>query len=405
LLLSAIGDRLDPQYPHYPEWCDSILKGINAYVREMPTQRGTIRRLMYGNLDVSPHGAMETDKPYPPRFRTFTDYRQYLSENYALIVANARDVARTQPMAVCSTQSRGYDTTAMNAIAAPHGLDKVFTMDSPDDDGAAICQRLGVPCIQLNRTAFAAEFQDEYLYYCALHHTQDVNLKDMRQHMPGVTLLLTGINGDVIWSRASKAALTGLDTVIRRADSGGHGMNELRLEVGFVQLPFPFMGARRKPDIVSITESTEMEPWRVGTDYDRPIPRRIAEVAGIPREWFGQTKMASVIFFPPPAMPHGPVLRREFLAYLSEERLLSRFTAWFYPLVRWYDGMLLQKSTERYVVIHFAERVVRKLFGLRFKPLWTRLDGALFCYCVNRTAGDLVHLQAAGCFGRQERSQ
>ena len=34
-----------------------------------------------------------------------------------------------------------------------------------------------------------------------------------------------------------------------------------------------------------------MRPWSVGGGYDRPIPRRIAEEAGVPRQHFGQRKM------------------------------------------------------------------------------------------------------------------
>jgi hypothetical protein len=37
-----------------------------------------------------------------------------------------------------------------------------------------------------------------------------------------------------------------------------------------------------------------MRPWSVGGDYDRPIPRRIAEEAGVPRQWFGRVKLAGM---------------------------------------------------------------------------------------------------------------
>ena len=36
-----------------------------------------------------------------------------------------------------------------------------------------------------------------------------------------------------------------------------------------------------------------MRPWSIGGAYDRPIPRRIAEEAGVPRDLFGQNKMAT----------------------------------------------------------------------------------------------------------------
>jgi hypothetical protein len=35
-----------------------------------------------------------------------------------------------------------------------------------------------------------------------------------------------------------------------------------------------------------------MDPWRVGAQYDRPIPRRIVESCGVPRHMFGQEKKA-----------------------------------------------------------------------------------------------------------------
>ena len=49
----------------------------------------------------------------PPRFQSFKDYQDYLLANYALIAANARDPTRIEPLEICSTQSTGYDTTAV----------------------------------------------------------------------------------------------------------------------------------------------------------------------------------------------------------------------------------------------------------------------------------------------------
>jgi len=39
----------------------------------------------------------------------------------------------------------------------------------------------------------------------------------------------------------------------------------------------------------------EMMPYTLNNDYDRPIPRRIAEESGVPRELFGQEKKAASI--------------------------------------------------------------------------------------------------------------
>ena len=363
---------------------------------------------MYRNLDVSRGKISESDKDMPPRFPCFKDYRDYLWDNYALIAANARDGARTQPLEICSTQSKGYDSTAVNAIAGGYGIDKVFTVtkaksifhvapyDSnvklPNDDGSEICEILELNCIPLNRHGFAEEFDQEFLYYCALHQNQDMNLKDIKHYMGNASLLLTGINGDIVWPRENIAMRTFLDSAIRRGDLGGHGMGELRLALGFVQLPLPFMGARQKADIVRITESSEMDPWRLGNAYDRPIPRRIAEEAGVSRHLFGQSKMASAVIFAPPAIPYAKALRREFFDYLAEEKIMARSTALLWPIVKWVNSILSLRSQKRFAAVYYSERVISKLIRryFIFKPLWSKLDGALFCYCVNKTANSYL---------------
>ena len=40
-----------------------------------------------------------------------------------------------------------------------------------------------------------------------------------------------------------------------------------------------------------------MRPWCVGGAYDRPIPRRIVESAGVERAAFGQTKRAVAVWY------------------------------------------------------------------------------------------------------------
>ena len=69
-------------------------------------------------------------------------------------------------------------------------------------------------------------------------------------------------------------------------------MEEFRLRVGFVHLPVPTIGALRTPELRKISRSPAMKPWVISPNYDRPIPRRIVEEAGVPRSWFGQNKKA-----------------------------------------------------------------------------------------------------------------
>ncbi len=403
LLLAYTRDALDPRCPDYPRICESIIDGINDYRRDIPTTRGKVRRQMYRNLDVSKDKIMELEKRMPPRFECFEEYRDYLRDNYALIAVNARDSARIQSLDILSTQSKGYDTTAVNAIASAYGIDKVFTISKaknklylahhdegqlPDDDGGEICDIFGLNCIRINRRAFAEEFDQEYFYYCALHHNQDANLQEISNHVSKVSLLLTGTLGEIWYTKACLGKRAYLDSELRRWDLGGHGLSELRLAVGFIQLPLPYIGARRKQDIVNITESSDMDPWRLGNTYDRPIPRRIAEEAGIPRHAFGQSKMASVVMFVQPSIPYGQTLRREFFTYLADLGLLARSCTWLWPAVRWINSILFVRSKRRFAAVYYTEGVIAKLAqrNFRFPRLWSKLDGSLFCFCVNRQA-------------------
>jgi len=73
---------------------------------------------------------------------------------------------------------------------------------------------------------------------------------------------------------------------------GGSSLTEFRLRSGFIHFPVPTLGYIRHPSIYAISNSEPLRPWVLGTDYDRPIPRRLLEEAGVPRTAFGRTKKA-----------------------------------------------------------------------------------------------------------------
>ena len=103
---------------------------------------------------------------------------------------------------------------------------------------------------------------------------------------------------------------------------------------------------------------------------------------------FGQSKVGSVVIFPLPSIPYGKTLRREFFQYLADERIMGRYSAIMWPIVRWINAILMLKSEHRFAVVHYAERLLSKVFRrqIKFRLLWSHLEGALFCFCVNRTA-------------------
>jgi hypothetical protein len=109
-------------------------------------------------------------------------------------------------------------------------------------------------------------------------------------------------------------------------------------------------------DITAISLSPEMQPWSVASDYDRPIPRRIVEAAGVPRPLFGQRKRAQVRFY---GDPRSPVLRTQFREYLATRvaELSWRLTA-----------MERLRSAD-----HAVSFLVRRMLRMRDTPSLVRL--------------------------------
>ncbi len=415
LLLAVIDDKLEPAFRGYADIINSILRGIDEYERTIPTRSGSVSRLMHHNLRIHDDDVDEIAKPESPNFSTYHDYASYLSSTYSALVENARDPRRRLPLKIYSTQSRGYDTTAVNSIAAKHGLDGVFTVttgkgggafaDQPgepevDDDGTEIARALGITTISpVVRRAFKHDYADEIYYYASVHEPQDANLKQVAEVLAPPALLLTGTLGELwytndLWYREYPECLK---PDLRRGDLGLHGLTELRIRAGFVQAAVPYLGARRRSDILAITESSEMEPWRLGTAYDRPIPRRLGEEAGVPRSAFGQVKIGSVVEFTNPQIPQGTELRAGYFRFLKEQRLLHGWQIALFPLVHKINRTMRLTSETRYRLLYYSYRLVSKLRrkDIRPKLVWTNLRGSLHCFAVNQCAtqyGEILRL-------------
>ena len=99
-------------------------------------------------------------------------------------------------------------------------------------------------------------------------------------------------------------------------------MTEFRLHVGVFHCPFPFCGSLKAEQIQEIGFSDEMSPWTLGSTYDRPIPRRILEDAGVPRQSFGIRKGAT---FAPRSFfwPFGKTCMSSFRKYLQQRGLFA----------------------------------------------------------------------------------
>jgi hypothetical protein len=411
LLLASTGDELNPACDRYGAINRSILRGFKDQVAEIPTRQGSIQRLIHQNLRIDRGSLSLEPKREPPRFTSFSEYRAYLRAASGALLSNARSEARRRPLFIASTQSRGYDTTAINAITCEVGIDAVFTIatakptgsfsvegsESSSDDGTEICGSLGLAnIVRLDRSEFFTAADDERLLLATLDDNADANFIPICRRLPEhPSLLLTGTLGEIWyperiyteWREPNSGAH------LARWDLGTHGLIELRLKYGFVQAPIVYLGARNRDDIFRLSDSAEMAPWHVEGRYNRPLPRRIAEEAGVPREAFGQRKMATVVEFPSPQIPWSAELRAGYYAFLRRNKLITPFGWSLLPLVHSWNTAAIFASPTKHRALYYAQRLLIR-FGrrdTRLPQLGRALDGRLFCFAANTRVTDYVH--------------
>lgn len=290
-VLTVAEDRLDPAYSRYYADVDTLKRGLEGYRQRLPTRNGTVRLVYHRNL-VWAGGAMAL-RPKPvtaPDFPSYAAYRGFLDRAIGALADNARSPARAQPFGMVSTLSNGYDSTAVTAAAGPHGLDAVLSF--PEKGGGAekladIAKRLELDLTTRDRYGYRELRSPEPPFLASASYGYEMPFAIFRDLLAG-TVMLTGYNGDGIWSsREHREGYPDFD----HGSQSGLSLTEFRLDVGFVHAPLPFLGARRVASLQTITADPEMDPWRLGNDYDRPIARRIAEEAGAPRDAFGYAKM------------------------------------------------------------------------------------------------------------------
>ena len=410
LLLAFLGEALDPQYRDYHVICESIVEGLDAYEKTIPTVGGAVRQLYFHNLVVDATGPHERPKKRPPRFADFAAYREYLKSNLRQLVENARSKERTRPLKILSTQSRGFDTTCINALSEDLGIDRVYTCTTanvrgffasnedpnrqPNDDGTEICRHLGLRATAISRRAFERGIPNELLYYCAVPKTTDANLTELYEDVSDLSILLTGQFGE-LWRAADEPEAIGPD--LMRWDSAGQSIGELRLNDGFVQVAVPFIGGQNRKDVARISNSEEMQAFRSGlADYDKPIPRRIGVEAGVPAPLFGQWKMASTVSVSFPTVPLHREIRDRYFEFLVSNKILNRLTLFLLPVIRKYNSLVLKITPKEHLITYCLERALVRFLrrGEVLGPIKVSLNSALFCFAVNERAEEYNRLLA-----------
>lgn len=111
-------------------------------------------------------------------------------------------------------------------------------------------------------------------------------------------IFFMGHRGDSLWERLHDNVNGELDF------SAGNGIveasiipSEYCLRLNTIVISIPWIGAGHWSEIAKISNSDEMKKYSLRNEYDRPIPRRIAEDNGIERNAFGRLKKGAGVSF------------------------------------------------------------------------------------------------------------
>lgn len=325
LLLVTAGATLDHDHADYFfDYLGHYRSGTGVPDKRIRLAGGRTADVHYcGNLVVRP----DLSRAWRDKVPTAApgDYREHadaLRATLRRVVENAGDPGRRQSFRPLVTLSRGYDSTAVAALASEVGCGEAVSFRKSfapgggylDDSGDAIGACLGLGVTSYERRDFLdLPGVPEAEFYVNPLATTDRAMGVMAPQLAGA-LVITGRFGENLWGRGLESG----QPQFREPDAvlmAGTTLADFRLRIGFVHLPLPTCAAPHAPAVRRITDAAEMRPWSLGGGYDRPIPRRIAEEAGVPRRLFGQRKMGGT------APPFGltPSSRQDFLEY--RERL------------------------------------------------------------------------------------
>jgi hypothetical protein len=386
-LLGEAGDGLDLSHPHYFfDLIEQVRRGIASGPALLRTASGNSVELMRCcNVALGSDLTLQKrPKPLGAPPACYADYFGLLRGTTERLAANAASAGRKRRYHLVAACSRGYDSTAGAALASLAGCREGVTFGRStkththpligsegtfaDDSGADSLRALGMNVTVYDRIGLSklpghprAEF------YTSPASTTDASTRLMEDSVRG-SLFVSGRHGERYWGPTIRCKRRNLSEV-DDCHLSGHALGEFRMRAGFLHFPAPYVGALHGPAIYRITHLPEMEPWKLGTGYyDRPIARRIAEEAGVPRENFGQLKLRAGIAF----RDDKPESSRDFEAFLQSEvpdsvrrRLDAR------PLVERFE----QQRRIGYIRTHYAHLplasfVLRVLQTDRLNMLW-----------------------------------
>lgn len=268
----------------------TICKGLSSYVRRLPTTTADINLQYFHNLEFDGWTLSEVSKPdSAPKFDGFSDYRRFLSETAKSLAANMSASGRTHTVQSLTSISSGYDACATAVVAQWAGCTQAVTIERANslwrgsDSGAPIAKHLGLECHQYRLSA--GSYPNEESIWAATGRPGSLNWTQFDFQEP-LCIFFTGCRGDQLWALEKTPSNDPFFT----PSVGDLGICEYRLLRGMFHCVVPVWGLRHVDEIREISRLPEMAPWTLNSDYDRPIPRRIIEEAGVPRGSFASRK-------------------------------------------------------------------------------------------------------------------
>lgn len=316
-VLACSGMSLDDEYADYPEDIRTQMKGLNDYKKSLPAVEGEIQLTYYRNIQYDGNELSEIDKPMTaPNFDSYEDYYEFLIETAGRLRRNFEDPCRKYRVQPLSTVSKGYDSSAVAAIVSKAAVKQSVTIGNASsmlprtDSGVEIANHLGLACEVYHHSP--ANYRYEETIWAAAGDPAGLNLTIFK-YPEQLSIFFTGYRGDSLWQRERQDR----SQPFRARSMDGLSMTEFRLHVGVFHCPIPFCGSLKAEQIQEIGFSDDMSPWTLGNAYDRPIPRRILEDAGVPRQSFGIRKGAT---FAPRSFfwPFGKTCMTSFREYLQQ---------------------------------------------------------------------------------------
>lgn len=373
LVLAASNEMCDEKYRFYLADFSTITRGIHDYKTTVPTASGNRVHLYYFcNVEISRDLTVRRiEKPESPRFPDFPTYRSYLVESMKAVAANAGDAARKVTYRLLSTISSGYDSPACAVIAKEAGCEEAvtFTKSAPrrgeaeDDSGKEIGQILGLKTEEYEREEYLSRTDSPEIEFLASGSGGDVVMWSSLERKLEGRILVTGDHGDTLWDPRSPR----VSKVIKRGDPGSSTV-DFRARAGYLVLPMPFLGVTNHPDLHEVSNSAEMRPWSLDRPYNRPIPRRIVEQAGVPGNLFGQEKKVIAQAFHPLTGEHDP------LDSMLTAKSFADFNSYFASIIgknrfRYRKSVVLEWLFALNARFNWKMRGLARRVGMRFPGL------------------------------------